>query len=71
VIDRASLDGWKGSGARSAVERASERVKKLVDGYRRSPIPDGLRAELRAITTRAAQKFGMEKLPPLPDAGAR
>jgi trimethylamine---corrinoid protein Co-methyltransferase len=71
VIDRASLDGWKGSGARSAVERASERVKQLVDGYRRSPIPEPLGAELRAIATRAAQRFGMEKLPPLPDGGAR
>jgi trimethylamine--corrinoid protein Co-methyltransferase len=71
VVDRASLDGWKRSGARSAVERASERVDRLVSGYRPRPLPDALRAELRAITTRAAQKFGMEKLPPLPDADRR
>jgi len=71
VVDRASLDGWKGSGAKSAVERASERVDRLVSGYRPRPVPDALRTELRAIATRAAQKFGMEKLPPLPDADRR
>jgi trimethylamine--corrinoid protein Co-methyltransferase len=71
LVDRASLDGWKGSGAKSAVERASERVDRLVSAFQPRRVPDALRAELRAIATRAAQKFGMEKLPPLPDADRR
>jgi len=66
VIDRGSLDGWKKKGAKTARERATDRVKKLLATYEPSPIADELRAELRDITTKAAQKFGMDELPPLP-----
>ena len=66
VIDRGSLDGWKKKGAKTARERATDRVKKLLATYQPSPIADELRAELRDITTKAAQKFGMDELPPLP-----
>jgi trimethylamine--corrinoid protein Co-methyltransferase len=66
VIDRGSLDGWKKKGAKTAFERAQDRVQKLVSSYEPSPIPDDLRAELRNIATQAAQKFGMDALPPLP-----
>ena len=66
VIDRGSLDGWKKKGAKTTRERATDRVKKLLATYEPSPIADELRAELRDITTKAAQKFGMDELPPLP-----
>ncbi len=66
VIDRGSLEGWKRKGAQTTWERAQNRVDELLTTYKPSPIPDELRAELRAITTTAAQKFGMDKLPPLP-----
>lgn len=67
VIDRASLDGWQRKGAQTTVERASERVARLLDGYRPPSVPADLRAELRAIATRAARRFGMTELPPLPE----
>ncbi len=67
VIDRGSLDAWKKQGAKTAFERARDRVSQLVAAYRPSPISDDLRVELREITTRAARKFGMDELPQLPE----
>jgi trimethylamine--corrinoid protein Co-methyltransferase len=66
VIDRGSLDSWKQKGSKSAFERASDRVDRLLARYEPSPISVELRDELRNITAKAAQKVGMDKLPPLP-----
>jgi trimethylamine--corrinoid protein Co-methyltransferase len=70
VIDRATTDGWLRGGATTAADRAAERVRTLLASYQPTQVPAGLRAELRAIATKTAQKFGMDALPPLPDAGA-
>lgn len=66
VIDRGSLDAWKKKGAKTARERATDRVQKLLASYQPSPISDELRLELRQIATSAARRFGMDELPPLP-----
>ena len=66
VIDRAAFESWKNRGAKSAFERARDRVEKLVATYQPTKITEELRQELRAITLRAAQTFGMQSLPPLP-----
>jgi trimethylamine--corrinoid protein Co-methyltransferase len=68
IIDRSSLAGWQKKGAKTTRQRAIERVSHLLNTYQPSPISDDLRAELRLITTKAAQNVGMEELPPLPDA---
>ena len=65
VIDRGSLDRWKKQGAKTTFERAADRVNELLATYQPSPISDELRAELRDITTKAAQRFGLDELPPL------
>ncbi len=67
VIDRGSLDSWKRKGAKTATERASDRVNQLLATYQDSPISDELRVELRDIATKAARRFGMDELPPLPE----
>ncbi len=67
VIDRGSLDGWKRKGAKTAFERASDRVKQLLAAYKPRPMSAELRAELRRIATGAARRFGMDELPPLPE----
>jgi trimethylamine--corrinoid protein Co-methyltransferase len=67
VIDRSTTDGWRRKGAKTTAERAAERVRTLVAAYEPTAVPAGLRAELRAITTTAARKFGMTELPPLPE----
>jgi trimethylamine--corrinoid protein Co-methyltransferase len=67
VIDRGSLDGWKRKGAKTTWERAQARVNELLAAYQPSPISHKLQAELRQIATRAAQRHGMDALPPLPE----
>ncbi|MGD9001707.1 MAG: trimethylamine methyltransferase family protein, partial [Anaerolineae bacterium] len=66
VIDRGSLEGWRKKGAKTAWQRAKDRVNQLLVKYEPSPMSEDLRGELRAITLQAAQKFGMDELPPLP-----
>lgn len=67
VVDRGSLDAWEKAGAASALERARSRVDELVASYQRQPISQELQAELRRIATKAANQFGMDGLPPLPE----
>jgi trimethylamine--corrinoid protein Co-methyltransferase len=66
VIDRTAFERWKSRGEKSTFERARERVEKLIVTYQPTQITEALRKELRAITLRAAQTFGMQSLPPLP-----
>ena len=67
IIDRGSLGAWKKKGRKTAWERAQARVTTLLDAYESPPMSDDLRSELRAITLTAAQTFGMDELPPLPE----
>jgi trimethylamine--corrinoid protein Co-methyltransferase len=69
VIDRASFDGWKSRGEKSTFERARDRVEKLIPTYQPNKITDEQRKELREVTLRAANKFGMESLPAIPHEG--
>ncbi|MCJ7433694.1 MAG: trimethylamine methyltransferase family protein [Anaerolineales bacterium] len=66
VIDRTSFERWKSRGEKSTFERARDRAEKLITTYQSTQITDELRQELRMITLRAAQTFGMQSLPPLP-----
>lgn len=65
VIDRSTLEEWEQAGAKTAFERATERVEKLVGTYRQPPLSDAARQELERITLRAARPFGMDALPAL------
>jgi trimethylamine--corrinoid protein Co-methyltransferase len=66
IIDRGSQDAWKKKGKKTTWERAQDRVVALLDTYESPPIADDLHRELRALTLKAAQTFGMDNLPPLP-----
>jgi trimethylamine--corrinoid protein Co-methyltransferase len=63
VIDRSMLEEWEKAGEKSAFERATERVEKLVQSYQPVQLPDVVRRELEGITLRAARQFGMDELP--------
>jgi len=65
VIDRSTPEEWEQAGAKSAFERATERVERLVQGYRPAPLAEAARRELEDITLRAARPFGMNELPRL------
>lgn len=66
VIDRSSADEWERNGAKTAFERATDRVEYLLGTYEPTPVSDELRAELHAITAHAASQFGLDELPPIP-----
>jgi len=65
IIDRGSLSDWESGGAKSARQRAADRVEVLSKSYNLEPIESGLANELREITSKAAKKYGMDELPPL------
>jgi trimethylamine--corrinoid protein Co-methyltransferase len=65
VIDRQTSEDWESSGARNSWDRAKSRVDSLLDEGFEPTLDQDLRQELRQITTRAAQSFGMDQLPPL------
>jgi trimethylamine--corrinoid protein Co-methyltransferase len=67
VIDRHSWGEWQKKGAQTALERAADRAHELLATYQPPPIADELRVALRDIATHAARRFGMDKLPPLPE----
>jgi len=65
VIDRSSLDGWERRGAKSAFQRAGERVDKLVKKYEPFDMPqEGLR-EMDEIALASARFAGLDHLPSL------
>jgi trimethylamine:corrinoid methyltransferase-like protein len=51
------------AGEKTVLERAKERVGDLLKKYEPPAINEKTKAELRNITEKAAQKFGMQKLP--------
>jgi trimethylamine--corrinoid protein Co-methyltransferase len=65
VIDRDTLEEWEKKGSKSTWERAQDRVNSLLAQYQPSPISDEVRKELRDLTTKAANKAGMKRLPDL------
>ena len=66
VIDRQPPEEWEKSGALTTWERAKRLVDELLETYQSNGLSDALRIELREIASQAAQKFGMDALPPLP-----
>ena len=66
VIDRDTLEAWEKKGSKSTWERAQDRVNDLLAKYQPSPMSSEVKKELRDITTKAANKAGMKKLPSLP-----
>jgi trimethylamine--corrinoid protein Co-methyltransferase len=66
ILDRGSLESWKSKGGKTTFERARDEVKSLVGKYEPSGLAPEVRDELRHIAERAADKYGMVKLPALP-----
>ncbi len=53
VWDRTPYDVWLQSGKQGALEKATEIADEILDTYEAAPLPDDVRAELRAIVARA------------------
>jgi trimethylamine--corrinoid protein Co-methyltransferase len=63
VIDRDFRRNWEAKGSLDAAERAHRRVEEIIAAYEPKPLTDEVACELEAITLRAAQAAGMERLP--------
>jgi len=67
VADRDTYDAWESRGATSIADRASDRVKILLEKNPPNfPTPD-IVSELRRIMEADARANGISALPPLPE----
>ena len=63
VVDRDFRRNWEAQGSLDVTERAHRRVAQVVAAYEPQEHPAEVVRELEAITVRAAQAAGMERLP--------
>jgi trimethylamine--corrinoid protein Co-methyltransferase len=63
VIDRANLSRWTEGGRQTLRERASREIKRIVEAYKPSPLPDETKLELTRLMTTEARSYGMNALP--------
>lgn len=63
VVDRDFRRNWEAKGSLDVTERAHRRVEDIVAAYQPKSLPDQVTRELEAITLRAAQAAGMDRLP--------
>ena len=65
IIDRGSLDAWQQEGGKNTFQRATDQIEMLLEKYQPTNLPDSIHSDLKEITTRAANQFGMDCLPAL------
>lgn len=63
VMSRETLGAWKERGRKDVYQRARERAAMLEQQYRPHDLPTGLDRALKEIMSRAAKKYGMDRLP--------
>ena len=63
VVDRDFRRNWETKGSLDVTERAHRRVEETIAAYEPKELPAAIARELEAITTRAAQAVGMDRLP--------
>jgi trimethylamine--corrinoid protein Co-methyltransferase len=63
VVDRDFRRNWEAQGSLDVAERAHRRVEQVVAAYEPHEPPAEVVRELEAITLRAAQAAGMDRLP--------
>jgi trimethylamine--corrinoid protein Co-methyltransferase len=63
VVDRDFRRNWEAKGSLDIAERAHQRVEAIISAYEPKELPAEVVRELEAITLRAAQAAGMDRLP--------
>ena len=63
VIDRANLSRWQDEGGINLKERAKSEVKRLIDAYQPSRLPDETKQQLTDRMETEARKNNMQELP--------
>jgi trimethylamine:corrinoid methyltransferase-like protein len=65
VIDRAHRSRWEQQGALTLAQRARHEVKRLLETYEPSALPDETTKELTKLMTQEARRHGADSLPAL------
>lgn len=63
VIDRKEIPGWEDEGGKSAEERATTEVKRILASHKPTAVAEDARQELGKIMEREAKRHGMDRLP--------
>jgi trimethylamine--corrinoid protein Co-methyltransferase len=63
VIDRGSLEEWRGKGAHDAAARAAARVEERLDRHEPEPLDETIAARLEEIMLAEARRAGLSRLP--------
>ncbi len=63
TIDRAQRTRWQEEGGLNLLQRAHTEVKKLINNYVSSRLPDTTKRELVKLMREAARQYGVENLP--------
>ena len=66
VIDRANRSGWEQKGALTLEQRAHREVKRLLESYEPSDLPEDIKKDLVKLMTEEAHRHGQDSLPHLP-----
>ena len=66
VIDRTNRTRWQQEGALSFKQRVDNEVKKLLESYEPSDLPENTRNELIMLMKSQALLYDQEKLPDIP-----
>ncbi len=63
VIERANLSRWQAEGATTLGGRATDEVKRHLDAYVPSRLPEDVKTDLTAMMSAEARGFGLDHLP--------
>ena len=59
IIDRKMRGAWKKAGATTAYERATIKVKTILENHQPTPLPDEVLATIRSIVTETEREMGI------------
>jgi trimethylamine--corrinoid protein Co-methyltransferase len=58
VFERGNYDQWQAAGGKSLVERAAERVEKILEEHKPEPLPEDVARAVHTVVERAEARFG-------------
>jgi trimethylamine--corrinoid protein Co-methyltransferase len=60
LMDRKMRSNWEADGAKSAYDRATEKVRWILENHRPDPLPEDVLAKIRAIVVETEKDMGIE-----------
>lgn len=60
LMDRKMRSNWEADGAKSAYDRATEKVRWILENHRPDPLPEDVLAKIRAIVVETEKDMGVK-----------